>query len=157
MGYAKFMGRILFFANCLFFGGDNAIIEELYHGESIMPHYDQNWEDLGKSIQDAVDRAINSRDYQKLNQTVRQTIDRAVDAGGEAVRKAMSGSARKNETRYQAPARPVVPARKVSALYGSTTGKMVGGILKITSGSMLSPFAFLVLLGGALIECAYCC
>lgn len=113
-----------------------------------MPHYDQNWEDLGKSIQDAVDRAINSRDYQKLNQTVRQTIDRAVDAGGEAVRKAMSGSARKNETRYQAPARPVVPARKVSALYGSTTGKMVGGILKITSGSMLSPFAFLVLLGG---------
>ena len=30
----------------------------------------QNWDDFGRSIQDAVDRAIKSQDYQKLNQTI---------------------------------------------------------------------------------------
>lgn len=37
-----------------------------------MSHFNREWEDLGRSIQDAVDQAVSSQDYQKLNQTVRQ-------------------------------------------------------------------------------------
>lgn len=45
-------------------------------------HYD--WEDLGRRIENIVDRAVSSQDFQKLNQTIRQ----AVDTGTEAVRSA---------------------------------------------------------------------
>mgnify|MGYP003302844178 CR=1 FL=1 len=50
--------------------------------------YNKNWDDLGHGIQDAVDRAIRSRNYQQLNQTVRRAVETAVDVGGEAIRKA---------------------------------------------------------------------
>ena len=50
--------------------------------------YNKNWDDLGRGIQDAVDWAIRSRNYQQLNQTVRRAVETAVDVGGEAVRKA---------------------------------------------------------------------
>ena len=49
----------------------------------------QDWEELGRNIQDIVDRAVKSQDYQKLNQTIRQTVSKAV-AGADAVRKASS-------------------------------------------------------------------
>ena len=54
-----------------------------------MANKNQDWDDLGRSIQDIVDRAVNSRDFQKLNQTVSQAVGKAVDMGSEAVRKAM--------------------------------------------------------------------
>ena len=52
-----------------------------------MANKNQDWDDLGRSIQDIVDRAVNSRDFQKLNQTVSQAVGKAVDMGSEAVRK----------------------------------------------------------------------
>ena len=39
-----------------------------------MANKNQDWDDLGRSIQDIVDRAVNSRDFQKLNQTVSQAF-----------------------------------------------------------------------------------
>ena len=51
-----------------------------------MANKNQDWDDLGRSIQDIVDRAVNSRDFQKLNQTVSQAVGKAVDMGSEAVR-----------------------------------------------------------------------
>ena len=54
-----------------------------------MANKNQDWDDLGRSIQDIVDRAVNSRDFQKLNQTVSQAVGKAVDMGSEAVRKAI--------------------------------------------------------------------
>lgn len=91
--------------------------------------YDQGWDELGRGIQDAVDWAINSRNYQQLNQTVRQTLDRAMDAGGEAVRRAAN-------TVKQRPV--VVSAPKVTHLYGKTAGKVIGGILKIVFGGLFT-------------------
>ena len=44
-----------------------------------MANKNQDWDDLGRSIQDIVDRAVNSRDFQKLNQTVSQAVGKAVD------------------------------------------------------------------------------
>ena len=57
-----------------------------------MANKNQDWDDLGRSIQDIVDRAVNSRDFQKLNQTVSQAVGKAVDMGSEAVRKAMEAA-----------------------------------------------------------------
>lgn len=95
-----------------------------------MAHYDQKWDDLGRSIQDAVDRAVNSQDYQKLNQTVRQAVNRSVDIGSEAVRKAVNGASGLYRTNYQ-----VVPAKK---LYGGTAGRTILGVLMTVYGGMFS-------------------
>ena len=51
-----------------------------------------NWEDIGRNVQDIVDHAISSHDYQKLNQTIRQVVDRAMDIGEEAVRKVVDNT-----------------------------------------------------------------
>ena len=59
-----------------------------------MAHYHQEWDDLGKNIQDLVDRAVNSHDYRRLSQAVQQTVERAVDMGSEAVRNVSSGTGR---------------------------------------------------------------
>ena len=64
-----------------------------------MANKNQDWDDLGRSIQDIVDKAVNSHDYQKLNQTVCQAVGKAVDMGSEAVRKAMEAAARPRPNR----------------------------------------------------------
>ena len=95
-----------------------------------MSNYGQDWDDLGKRIQNVVDRAVNSRDYQKLDQTIRQVIDRAVDMGSEAARK-VADSAEK----------------KLPVLYGRTGGKEALAVLKTVGGSLLSLITFTLLVG----------
>lgn len=120
-----------------------------------MARYNQDWDDLGRSIEDIVDRAINSRDYQKLNQTIRQAVDRAVDMGSEAVRKAMDGSARPASRDFGACQKVRRPAgaekENRPILYGSTSGKTAGGIAKIVGGSLLSCFTFLIFLSSMIL------
>lgn len=120
-----------------------------------MARYNQDWDDLGRNIEDIVDRAINSQDYQKLNQTVRQVVGRAVDMGNEAVRKAMdtpSRSAAKAYSPYQNVKRPTMVEKKnLPVLYGSTSGKTAGGIAKIVGGSLLSCFTFLIFLSSMIL------
>lgn len=106
-----------------------------------------DWDELGKTIQDIVDHAVRSQDYQKLNQTVRQAVDRAVDFGSEAIRKATASTAAPKEQKSREPARPVVVERKnLPVLYGSGNRQTVFGILKVVGGSMLSFFTLLALL-----------
>ena len=106
-----------------------------------MANKNQDWDDLGRSIQDIVDRAVNSRDFQKLNQTVSQAVGKAVDMGSEAVRKAMEAAARPTTP----PARPVY--REVEAtvveekkdlpvLYAGTGGETAVGLVKIVGGGL---------------------
>lgn len=95
-----------------------------------MAHYNPDWDDLGRNIQNIVDGAINSQDYQKLNQTVRQVVDRSVDLGSEAVRKVVNGTSGLKRTDYR-----VVPAKK---LYGGTAGKTILGVLMTFYGGMFS-------------------
>ena len=113
-----------------------------------MAHYNQNWDDLGRNIQDIVDRAVNSHDYQKLNQTIRQVVDRAVDVGSEAVRKAMDATNRPETGSRE----PVVVKKNLPVLYGSTSGKTAKGILKIVGGGLLSSGSFVVLLSNLIID-----
>ena len=92
---------------------------------------DLNWEDLGRSIEDAVDWAVNSRNYEHLNQTIRQTVESVVDLSGEAVRKA-------TKTVYTQTQKTVVSAPSVTHLYGKTGGAVVGGILKTVFGGLFT-------------------
>jgi len=119
-----------------------------------MASYNQNWDDLGRSIEELVDRAINSRDYRTLNQTICRTVDRAVDRGSEALRRAMDGvsfseaGAQYTRRRAERPARAEQPAgpqtKDLAPLYGSTSGKTTAGIAKVVGGSLLSCVAFVL-------------
>lgn len=113
-----------------------------------MGRYRGDWDELGRSIQDIVDQAVRSQDYQKLNQTVRQAVDKAVDLGSEAIRKASAtASSAAAQEKAREPARQVVVEKKnLPALYGSGSRQTVFGILKIVGGSMLSFFTLLAFL-----------
>lgn len=74
----------------------------------------QNWDELGRTIRDEVDRAINSQDFQNMAKNIRQVVEAAAEVGGEAVRRATT----------------TVQRVQVRELYGKTGGKVVGGILK---------------------------
>ncbi len=102
-----------------------------------MTNYNMDWDDLGRNIQDIVDRAVNSRDYQRLNQTIRQTVGRAVDLGSEAVRRAWE-----NQQASAGAEQPVVRRQDVACLYGNTTGKTLKGILMTVGGGVLSGAVF---------------
>lgn len=115
-----------------------------------MAEFHGDLDELGKMVQDIVDRAVKSQDYQKLNQTVRQTVSRAVDLGTEAIRKAStaaSSAQAKPQTRTDIPRKPqiVVEERNLPELYGKGNRQTLGGILRVVGGSVVS---FLSFLGG---------
>lgn len=101
-----------------------------------MARSNQNWDSLGRDIQNVVDRAVNSRDYQQLNQTVRQVVGQVVEAGGEAVQKIL------DSTDYQ----------NGKKLYAHTTGRMVKVVIQYLSGISLTMFGVFGLLGGLMSE-----
>ena len=107
-----------------------------------MAKNNQEWEALGRNIQEIEDKAVSAADYQKLNQTIRQ----AVDVGAEAVRKAVD-TARTGERRSaqtsDARQGQVLTKKQVEMLYGSTNGKTAKGVLKIIGGGILSIFTLI--------------
>lgn len=121
-----------------------------------MAHMNQDWDDLGRNIQDIVDRAVNSHDYQQLNQTIRQVVGRVVEVGNEAVRKARDGSARtETGSGRQETKQPVVTKKNLPVLYGSTGGKTTGGIVKIVGGGLLSCVSLAGLLSAAAVDMVF--
>ena len=105
-----------------------------------MAHYNQNWDDLGRNIQEIVDRAVNARDYQKLNQTITQAVDKAIDLGNAAVRRAVDGTAK---TAQKAAPRPHTRAvtvgqpKPLPVLYGKTGKLTAKSIAKIVGGGFV--------------------
>ena len=61
--------------------------------------YNKSLDDLGRSIEEIIDRAVSSQDFQQLNQTIRQAMNTAVDTGGDAVRRAVDEAAKKRAAR----------------------------------------------------------
>ena len=94
----------------------------------------QNWDDFGRSIQDAVDRAIKSQDYQKLNQTILDAVEQAVDTGSAVVRNVVDGFAGSNTKK----------------LYAGTAGKTAKSALKVAGGTPLALVSSLTLAGSTL-------
>ena len=100
-----------------------------------MAHYRKEWEDIGRSVRQIVDQAVNSQDYQKLNQTIRQTVEKAVDLGTDVVRKAATQE------------KPQFPERQeLSDLYGNTGRFTTQGFLKIAGGAVLTGSTLVFLL-----------
>ncbi len=99
-----------------------------------MAQYDREWEELGRNVQDIIDRAVNSHDFQKLDETIRQVVDRAVDLGSEAVRHVTKPS--------------VVEAKEQRVtLYGKTGGMTAWGAVKSAAGGVLAVIGLLGTLG----------
>ena len=98
--------------------------------------YDNRWDDLGRTIRDAVDQAVGSQDFEKLNQTIRQ----AVESGNEAIRRAA-----------QVKAQAVPQTKSIQKLYGSTGGCVVRGVVKTVLGVGIGAFCGLGLLGAGVL------
>lgn len=107
-----------------------------------------NWEDIGRNVQDIVDHAISSHDYQKLNQTIRQVVDRAMDAGEEAVRKVVDNTVPRTQ-----PSQPAQSVKKpdLSVYYAPTGGKTALSIVKIVGGSLMGVVCASLLTASAVI------
>ncbi len=93
-----------------------------------MANKNLDWDDLGRTIQDAVDWAIDSHDFHKLSQTIRQTVESAVDFGGEALRKAVE------PTVIDAAPKRV----NVKKLYAKTGAKTASGVCQTVFGGILT-------------------
>lgn len=104
-----------------------------------MAQHQQDLEELGRNIQDLVDRAVNSHDYQKLNQTIRQTVERAVDLGTVAVRRAVDSASQKPAPTVTGQQKRVAGQRKnLPVLYANPNKSYTTGVLKIVGGGILT-------------------
>ena len=118
------------------------------------------WDNWGRSIQELIDKAVNSQDYQELSRNIGRTIDKAFSASSEAVRRA-ANSAPKNSPYhdyYTAPKVTVEPKKEtLPALYGNPNGETTKGILQTVFGGILAvaalglviPFGVLSIVGSA--------
>ena len=112
----------------------------------------QEWDSLGRSIEEIIDKAINSQNYQELSRNITRTIDRATRTGSDALWRAldMSGSTKPKETITVEPVRAEpVPKNNLPALYGSSNGETTKGILKTVFGgiSTITGFTFTLISG----------
>ncbi len=110
----------------------------------------QDWDALGHSIEDIIDQAIKSKNYQELSRTITHTIDKATSAGSDALWKALdlSGTMRARSTTRQttvtttADASPQPSKAPLPALYGSPNGQTAAGILKTFFGGIMTVAGF---------------
>lgn len=107
-----------------------------------MARNNPDWDDLGRAVQEIVDRAVSSHDYEKLSRSIRQVVDKAGNIGTDAVRKAKSASRMTD----QASKKVVVEQKNPALLYGNTSGKVIGGVLKTVGGGIVTFLSFLSLL-----------
>lgn len=118
------------------------------------------WDNWGRSIQELIDKAVNSQDYQELSRNIGKTIDKAFSASSQAVRRA-ANSAPKNSAyhyNYTTPKVTVEPKKEtLPALYGNPNGETTKGILQTVFGGILAlgalglviPFGVLSIVGSA--------
>ena len=119
-----------------------------------------DWEidELGSKIQEIIEQAVNSQDYQKLSQSINQTVNNVIESGGEALKNVinstvesyknaeeMQRSRQREHLRYtqngrvryrqpQVEKKPELPAN----LYMRTTGIQLKGIGLTVCGGMLA-------------------
>lgn len=119
-----------------------------------MTDHNPDWDDWGRDIQELIDRAVHSHNFQKLNQTVCQVVGKVVDVGSEAVRNAVdSTSHAPSRTPGSKPAAKRPPEqRNLPALYGKTGGRTAIGIVKTVGGGLLSLVAALALIPSAVLH-----
>ena len=108
-----------------------------------------DWDDLGRSIQEAVDKAIGSRNFEKLNQTISDLAGRAADAGAEAVRRGVENASRaKYEFKIAKPNPPQPKTQKVQLpnVYAKTGGLTAWAVVRTSVGGIVAAILLFVLL-----------
>ena len=108
-----------------------------------------DWDDLGRSIQEAVDKAIGSRNFEKLNQTISDLAGRAADAGAEAVRRGVENASRaKDEFKIAKPNPPQPKPQKVQLpnVYAKTGGLTAWAVVRTSVGGIVAAILLFVLL-----------
>ena len=100
-----------------------------------MPHNPTSgWEDLGRSIRDAVDDAINSRDFQTLSDSIRRMVNdtrpKTVDAVTEP---------------------PKLRPQDTKKLYAGTTLRSIGAVISVLAGFPLAVTGLVLLIAAASI------
>ena len=115
-----------------------------------MAQWDRELDDLGRRIQEIVDQAVKSQDYQKLNQTIRQTVERAVDLGSDAVRSAFAEKKRPAQPVKTVEAEVVKP-QELALLYGNTGNITTRGLIKAVGGGVLTAFSGLIWLASLIL------
>ena len=100
-----------------------------------MAQWERELDNLGRDIQDIIDRAVNSQDYRKLNQTIRQTVE----LGSEAVRSAFAAAEKKKSSRpVKTVEAEVVKQQELALLYGTTGNLTTKGLFKAVGGGLLA-------------------
>lgn len=119
-----------------------------------MTDHNPDWDDWGRDIQELIDRAVHSHNFQKLNQTVCQVVGKVVDVGSEAVRNVVDSTSHSpSRTPDSKPAAKSPPQRRnLPALYGKTGNRTAIGIVKTVGGGLLSLVAALALIPSAVLH-----
>lgn len=100
-----------------------------------MAQWERELDNLGRDIQDIIDRAVNSQDYRKLNQTIRQTVE----LGSEAARSAFAAAEKKKSSRpVKTVEAEVVKQQELALLYGTTGNLTTRGLVKAVGGGLLA-------------------
>lgn len=121
-----------------------------------------NWETVGKNIRDIVQSAVDSQDFQKLNQTISSAMSSAIKEMEKGIRDAGEKANQQQdknikEKKYQSstmkPPYSQTMQRNYPNLFARTTKNQVIGIILIVIGfgmGALFAFAFLGILLGTL-------
>ena len=94
-----------------------------------MNYHNPDWDALSRKIQETVDRAVNSRDFSHLSQTIRHTVETST----RTVRRTVQSVRYTKEVKKELP-----------VLYGSTQKHTSGGVAQVVGGTVLSGGAFLM-------------
>ena len=102
-----------------------------------MIYHNPDWDVLSRKIQETVDRAVNSRDFSHLSQTIRHTVETST----RTVRRTVQSVQHTKEVKKELP-----------VLYGSTKKQSSGSIARIVGGTVLSGGSFLLAGAAVLME-----
>lgn len=102
----------------------------------------QDWSNLGNDIKNLVQSAIDSRDFQKLNETVNRTINTAMEGVSQGLSQAEERLRYSYDIPKKAPQNPWDKQKKKNdfqpPLYKSTAGTMGGGMALSVVGYILA-------------------
>lgn len=106
---------------------------------------EQDWEKIGRDIQEKVQEAVDSRNYSSLNQTVSNVIDTAMDAIsgiGTGFQDAGDAVSRKMKSRQE----QLSLRRRRAELFTGTAGMKIGGTAMAALGWGFGAVMFFLLL-----------
>lgn len=120
---------------------------------------------LGDQLQDIVQDAVDSKNFEQLNQTIRKTLNMSIDVGSQSVKSVMDAYANvarrkvvKNSSAYTRPAsqpaikRTQVPEQIRNELYSPTSGLTTKGVLFTVGGSVVGAMSGLTILAQSLLR-----